>query len=350
MTLTREEGKTALQIDLRSDTVTRPTEEMLDAMMNAQVGDMVFGDDPAVNELEHYAASLFGMEASIYCPSGTMTNQIALRVHTRPGDEIICSNLAHIYLFEGGGMAYNASAQASLINSPDGTFTKEQVADAVNPDDVHRARTSMVSIENTVNRGAGKCWDFSEVERIGDFCHSKGLAYHLDGARLFNALAETGETPEAYGRVFDSISVCLSKGLGAPVGSLLVGSSEFIREARRVRKVFGGYMRQAGYIAAAGLYALKNNTKRLVEDHINARMIGEALTRCNWVNYVSPVPTNIIIFSTVEGITALQAADRLREKGILSLPVGKNDIRLVTHLDITAEMAEWVTDILPGLF
>jgi threonine aldolase len=343
-------GKTNHIVDLRSDTVTRPAPAMLEAMMSAEVGDMVFGDDPSVNSLEQYAANLFGMEGAIYCPSGTMTNQIALRVHTNPGDEIICSRLAHIYLFEGGGMAYNASAQASLINTSDGTFTVDDVAAAVNPDDVHRARTRLVSIENTVNRGAGTCWDFNEIVRIGEFCRENGLGYHLDGARLFNALAETDQTPADYGRVFDSISICLSKGLGAPVGSLLIGNTEFIRKAKRVRKVFGGYMRQAGYIAAAGLYALRNNIERLTEDHLNARMIGEALEKCRWVSRVEPVATNIIIFSTADGISAMQATERLKESGILVLPVGKSDIRLVTHLDVSAEMTAYVINLLPLLF
>lgn len=343
-------GSPGLHIDLRSDTVTRPTAEMLKVMIDAQVGDMVFGDDPSVNALEEYAAHLFGMEGAIFCPSGTMTNQIALRVHTQPGDEIICSKLAHIYLFEGGGMAYNSSAQPYLIDTPDGTFTATQVAEAVNPDDVHRARTKLVSIENTVNRGAGTCWDFKEIVRIGETCKKNNLGYHLDGARLFNALAETDETPIDYGKVFDSISICLSKGLGAPVGSLLLASADFIKEAKRVRKVFGGYMRQAGYIAAAGLYALKNNRERVKEDHRHARLIGEALAKSAWVASVAPVPSNIIIFSTIDEITAAEATDRLRERGILALPVGKREIRLVTHLDVSAEMAASVSDILPRLF
>ncbi len=344
-------GKAVHQIDLRSDTVTRPTPGMLEAMMSADVGDMVFGDDPSVNALEDYAARLFGMHGAIYCPSGTMTNQIALRIHTSPGDEIICSKLAHIYLYEGGGMAFNASAQAALIDTPDGTFTAGLAAANLNPDDVHRACTRLVCIENTVNRGGGAYWDFREIISIGKFCRENGLAYHLDGARLFNALAETSETPEDYGRVFDTISICLSKGLGAPVGSiLLVSSTEALKKARRVRKVFGGYMRQAGYIASAGLYALKNNTERVTEDHKNARMIGKVLEKCDWVASVAPVPTNIIIFTTVEHITAVQAADRLKEKGVLALPVGLREIRLVTHLDISAEMAATVTEILPRLF
>jgi threonine aldolase len=338
------------EVDLRSDTVTRPSTPMLEAMMSARVGDMVFGDDPSVNALEAYAARIFGMEGAIFCPSGTMTNQIAIRVHTSPGDEVVCSKLAHIYLFEGGGMAYNSGAQASLIDTVDGTFTVDQVAACVNPDDVHRARTRLVSVENTVNRGAGTCWDFSEIKRIGEFCNANGLAYHLDGARLFNALAVTGETTADYGKVFDSISICLSKGLGAPVGSLLLGSSAFIKEAKRVRKVFGGYMRQAGYIAAAGLYALQNNTGRLTEDHVHAKMIGEALEGCNWVSGVSPVSTNIIIFRTLEEITALQATEKMKARGILVHAVGKHEIRMVTHLDVTAHMVEFTCDNLSGIY
>jgi len=320
---------------------------MLDAMMNASVGDMVFGDDSSVNELEAYAAHLFGMDDAIFCPSGTMTNQIAIRVHTSPGDEAICSSLAHIYLFEGGGMARNSGVQPALIDTPDGTFTARQVEERVNPDDVHKARTRLVAVENTVNRGAGKCWDFEEIKRIGKFCRSAGLAYHLDGARLFNALAETGNAPDEYGSIFNSISICLSKGLGAPVGSVLTGSADFIREAKRVRKVFGGYMRQAGYIAAAGLYALKNNTGRLNEDHKHARMIGDSLSQCSWVGFVAPVETNIILFSTVEAMPASVVSGLLKDRNILVHQVGKHEIRLVTHLDITPVMVEDVCKSLP---
>jgi threonine aldolase len=338
------------EVDLRSDTVTRPSASMLEAMMTARVGDMVFGDDPTVNALEAYSAKLFGMDGALYCPSGTMTNQIAIKVHTSPGDEVICSKLAHIYLFEGGGMASNSGAQASLIDTADGTFTVEQVAGCVNPDDVHRARTRLVSVENTVNRGAGTCWDFTELKEIGRFCSENGLSYHLDGARLFNALAVTGETPADYGKVFDTISICLSKGLGAPVGSILLGSNSFIKEAKRVRKLFGGYMRQAGYIAAAGLFALQNNRERLVDDHVNAKMIGEALEGCGWVASVSRVSTNIIIFKTAGEITALQATERLKAKGILVHAVGKQEIRLVTHLDVTNDMVDYTCQNLPGIF
>jgi len=334
-------------VDLRSDTVTRPSAAMLKEMMNAEVGDMVFGDDPSVNSLEAYAAEMFGMDASIYCPSGTMTNQIAIRVHTSPGDEVICSKLAHIYLYEGGGIAYNSSAQASLIDTPDGTFNVEQVAGCVNPNDIHRARTRLVSVENTTNRGAGTCWDFNEIKKIGDFCHSNGLSYHLDGARLFNALAVTGEKPTDYGKVFDSISICLSKGLGAPVGSLLLGSSSFITEAKRVRKVFGGYMRQAGYIAAAGLFALKNNTARVVDDHHHAAMLGKALSGCKWVTSVSPIMSNIIIFRTAGSFTAAEASEKMKSHGILANAIGKQEIRMVTHLDVSIEMIKYVCEKLP---
>lgn len=337
-------------VDLRSDTVTRPGKDMLAFMMNAPVGDMVFGDDPSVNELEEYAADLFGTGGAIYCPSGTMTNQIAVRVHTRPGDEVICSRLAHIYLFEGGGLASNSGVQASLLNSPDGTFTVQQVEAAVNPDDIHRARSRLVSVENTVNRGAGACWNFDELMKIGKLCRKYGMKYHIDGARLFNALAESSQKPADYGKIFDSISICLSKGLGAPVGSLLLGNDDFIREAKRVRKVLGGYMRQAGYIAAAGLFALRNNVARLKEDHCHAKILGDKLTGCKWVTRVMPVVTNIIIITTAEGISAEEAVYRLRRKGILALPTGLNDIRMVTHLDVSPDMITRTCEILPGLF
>ena len=334
-------------VDPRSDTVTKPSAQMLNAMMTARVGDMVFGDDPSVNELESYTAELFGMEGAIFCPSGTMTNQIAIRVNTRPGDEVICSKLAHIYLFESGGIASNSGSQVSLIDTPDGTFTVGMVAACINPDDVHKARTKLVSVENTVNRGAGACWDFNELVRLSDFCKANKLAYHLDGARLFNALAITGNTPEDYGKIFDSISICLSKGLGAPVGSLLLGNSDFIKEAKRARKAFGGYMRQAGYIAAAGLFALKNNTARLTEDHTHASMIARTLANCSWVKSVAPVKTNIIIVKTVEGTTAAEATERMKKRHILVHPIGMNEIRMVTHLDVTHEMVNYACEALP---
>ena len=264
-------------IDFRSDTVTRPTPAMLNAMMEAPVGDDVFGEDPSVNNLEKRAAEMFGMEAGLFCPSGTMTNQIAIKCHTQPGDEVICDSTAHIYQYEGGGIAFNSGASVKLLSGDRGRISAQQVKEAINPDDVHRAHTSLVCLENTSNRGGGSCYDINNIKEIKKVCTEAGLPLHLDGARLFNAIVAKEENVLDYGRLFNSISICLSKGLGAPVGSVLLGTNTFIKKARRIRKVFGGGMRQAGYIAAAGLYALQNNISRLTNDHAAAKQIADAL-------------------------------------------------------------------------
>lgn len=325
-------------IDLRSDTITKPSPGMLEAMMHAQVGDAVFNEDPTVNELEELVAKMFKMEAALYCASGTMTNQIAIKVHTKPGDEVICSRMAHIYQFEGGGIAFNSGASVALIDSVNGTFTAGDVRSFINnPDDPHKAFTRLVAVENTVNRGAGTCWDFDEFSRIRELCDKKNLSLHLDGARLFNALAVDGRKPEDYGAVFDSISICLSKGLGAPVGSLLLGKKDFIRQAARVRKVLGGAMRQAGYIAAAGIYALKNNVSRLSDDHRNAQQIALTLEHDRLIEKVNYGGTNIVIFTVKKDLTANDYLQKLRNNGILALKTGDRSIRLVTHLHVGAE-------------
>ncbi|MCX6351911.1 MAG: beta-eliminating lyase-related protein, partial [Bacteroidetes bacterium] len=254
-------------IDFRSDTFTKPTPAMLDAMLKAEVGDDVFGEDPTVNHLEEMAAQMFGMEASIFCPSGTMTNQIGIKCHTQAGEEIICEKLSHVYQYEGGGIAFNAGCQVQTIDGHRGRITALQIEAAINPDDVHKPKTTLVSLENTANRGGGACYDFGESIKIKNLCKEKDLKLHLDGARLFNALVKKRETPKQYGEIFDSISICLSKGLGAPVGSLLLGKKDYIHKARRIRKVFGGGWRQAGYLAAAGVYALTHNINRLQQDH-----------------------------------------------------------------------------------
>src|SRR6188472_669187 len=254
-------------IDLRSDTVTKPSPGMLDAMMTAKVGDDVFGEDPSINKVEAESARMFGMEAAIFCPSGTMTNQIAIKCHTQPGDEVICDESAHIYQYEGGGVAFNSSASVKLLYGDRGRINAAQVKSAINPDDNHKANTSLVCLENTSNRGGGSCYDFNEIKKIKEVCVEKHLALHLDGARLWNALIAKKETSKQYGENFDSISICLSKGLGCPVGSVLLGKKDLIKKARRIRKVFGGAMRQGGIIAAAGIYALKNNIERLKQDH-----------------------------------------------------------------------------------
>jgi threonine aldolase len=337
-------------IDLRSDTVTRPSAAMLEDMMKARVGDMIFGEDPEVNELERMAADMFGMEAALYCPSGTMTNQIAVKVHTRPGDEVICSRMAHIYLFEGGGVAFNSGASVALIDSSNGTFTPEDVKMHLNnPDDPHKAFTRLVAAENTVNRGAGACWDFEQLKLIRQVCDSAHLGFHLDGARLFNAMTEDGKRPDEYGSLFDSISICLSKGLGAPVGSLLIGNRDFIRQGARYRKVFGGAMRQAGYIAAAGIHALKNNITRLTDDHRNASALAGALAQCRLVESVNWGGTNIVIFNLQPELTSSEFLDKIREKGILALRTGPRSIRMVTHLDVSEDQIKMACDILANL-
>ncbi len=283
-------------IDFRSDTVTKPTQGMLQAMMNAKVGDDVFGEDPSINELERISAEMFGMEAGLFCPSGTMTNQIAIRCHTQSGDEVICHEDAHIYQYEGGGIAVNSGASVKLLYGDRGRINAGQVKASINPDDTHKAHTSLVCLENTCNRGGGSCYDFSEVKKIKQVCLENDLALHLDGARLWNALVAKKETPKQYGETFDSISICLSKGLGCPVGSILLGKKVFINKARRIRKVFGGGMRQAGFIAAAGIYALTNNIDRLKEDHDHAKQIGEAIAKTTMAKFVFPVETNIFNF------------------------------------------------------
>ncbi|MEI9807488.1 MAG: GntG family PLP-dependent aldolase [Bacteroidota bacterium] len=325
-------------IDFRSDTVTKPTPGMLQAMMSAKVGDDVFGEDPSINELETVTAAIFGMEAGLFCPSGTMTNQIAIKCHTQPGDEVICDESAHVYQYEGGGIAFNSSASVKLIHGERGLITAAQVLAAINPDDNHKAHTSLVCLENTSNRGGGSCYDFNEIKNIGQVCREKNLQFHLDGARLWNAMVAKNETPQQYGETFDSISICLSKSLGCPAGSLLLGKKDFIKKARRVRKVFGGGMRQAGFLAAAGIYALQNNIDRLAEDHIHARQIAEAVAKKNFVHFVLPVETNIIIFELTDTVTAPALVARLKEQDILGYAIGPNRVRLVVHLDITNEM------------
>jgi threonine aldolase len=322
-------------IDLRSDTVTKPSAAMLEAMMKAQVGDDVFGQDPTVNLLQAKAAEMFGMEAALFCPSGTMTNQIAFKVLTQPMDEAIMEENAHPYRYEGGGLAFNSGISVALISGDRGRITAEQVRVRINnPEDVHFARTSVVSLENTCNRGGGACYDFQEILRIKEVCQEKGLSLHLDGARLFNALVAKGENPKQYGAAFDSISICLSKGLGAPVGSLLLGKADKIKQARRVRKVMGGGMRQAGFLAAAGHFALENNVERLAEDHALAKQMADVVAGSDWVDFVLPVETNILVFGLKAEKDPKSFLDQLAAQGILAVSFGGQLIRFVAHLDV----------------
>ncbi|RIV23907.1 aminotransferase class I/II-fold pyridoxal phosphate-dependent enzyme [Fibrisoma montanum] len=328
-------------IDLRSDTVTKPTPGMLTAMMTAEVGDDVLGDDPTVNALEAKAARLFGMEAALFCASGTMTNQLAIRTHTRPGDDVICDQLSHVYLYEGGGIAVNALASVSLAQGERGKLTPELVRDYIySPADPHKPLSRLVVLENTVNKGGGCYYTVPEIAAIRQVCDENGLLLHLDGARLFNALVETGDTPTAYGHLFDSISICLSKGLGCPVGSLLLGKADVISQARRFRKLMGGGWRQAGYLAAAGIYALDNHIERLKIDHLRARKLGTLVQELPEVEEVFPVDTNIVIFRLTDQILATDYVAQLAEKGIRAVPFGKHLVRFVTHLDLTDEHME----------
>lgn len=336
-------------VDLRSDTVTRPTPAMLNAMMSAPVGDDVFGEDPTVNKLETMAAALFGMEAALYCPTGTMSNQIAIKVHTQPGDEVICDHTAHVYQYEGGGIAFNAGAQVKLLDGAYGRFTAGQVLRAINPDDVHKARTSLVCLENTANRGGGSCYDLAAIAQIRQVCDEQQLYLHLDGARLFNALVARGESPNQHGALFHSISVCLNKGLGCPVGSILMGTAPFIRKARRIRKVFGGGMRQAGYMAASGIYALENHVNRLATDHAHAKTIAAALNKADFTAGMLPVETNIVIFEVRAGKQAAEIVARLKEHNILAIAIAPTQIRMVLHLDVTQEMVEHTVKVIEQL-
>jgi threonine aldolase len=335
--------------DFRSDTQTRPTKEMLEVMLQAKVGDDVFGEDPSINELENFAAEMFGMETSVFCPSGTMTNQIAIKCHTQPGDEIVCDVSSHIYQYEGGGIAFNSGASVKLLYGDKGRITAQQVLENINADDVHKAHTSLVSLENTSNRGGGSCYEIEELKKIQIVCTENNLKLHLDGARLFNALVEKKQTPKEYGNIFDSISICLSKSLGCPVGSILLGKKDFIKKARRVRKVFGGGMRQAGYLAAAGIYALRNHVDRLKQDHDHARQIADALRKKDFVTEILPVETNIVIFGVHQNWTAPSLVEKLKELNILGHPLSPTQVRLVTHLDVTPSMVEKTIDIINKL-
>ena len=328
-------------IDLISDTVTKPTKGMLDAMIHANVGDDVFKMDPATNELQEKAAKLFGMEDALFFPSGTMANQAAIKLHTQPGDKLICDKYAHVYNYEGGGAAFNAGVTCKLIDGDRGMFTVEQLKEAVaGRSDIHVPFTSLVCIENTTNKGGGACWNFSELEKLQKVSKENNLAFHLDGARLFNALVAKNETPKQYGALFDTISICLSKGLGAPIGSILLGSKEYIARALRIRKLFGGAMRQVGFLASAGIYALDNHVERLAEDHKKAKEIGALLSNTTYVTKIEPIETNIVIFYVDDKIGADNFIEKMKNKNILLTPMGEGRIRIVTHLDYTNEMHE----------
>lgn len=336
-----------ITVDFRSDTVTKPTPGMLEAMWSAKVGDDVFGEDETINALEAKAAAMFGMEAAIFCPSGTMTNQIAIKCFTQPLDELIADQTAHVYRYEGGGIAFNSAVSTRLLNGYRGILTPEMIEPEINAENIHYPHTSLVVLENTVNKGGGSCYTLENIKPIANLCREKGLKLHLDGARIFNALTHTGDAAVEYGKYFNGISVCLSKGLGAPVGSVLLADKETIKYARRIRKVLGGGMRQAGFLAAAGIYALDHHVERLKIDHAHARILGEELSRLSWVSNVIPVETNIVLFDTVEPAVVVLA--KLAEKGIRASDTDKNRIRFVTHLDVHAEQVEYTIGVLKGV-
>lgn len=327
-----------MKIDLRSDTLTLPTPQMQAVMNNASLGDDVYGEDPSVNALEEKAAKMFGMEAALFCPTGTMTNQLAIKVHTRPGDEVICDKLSHIYLYEGGGIAMNAFSSVRPLEGDLGRITAKMVEENINnANDVHQPITRMVSLENTVNKGGGSIYDFNEIRKIKEVCLANNIILHLDGARLFNALIETNETALDYGKTFDSISICLSKGLGCPIGSLLLGKKSFIDQARRYRKAMGGGWRQAGALAAAGIYALDNHITLLKDDHRRAKEIGKMLSENSWVEKVYPVTTNIILAQLPQHITSADFVEKLKQEEVYCVSFGKHLVRFVTHIDFTDE-------------
>ena len=336
-----------MTIDLRSDTVTKPTKGMLDAMLLAQVGDDVYKEDPTVNALEERIAKMFGKKMALFFPTGSMANQAAIKLHTNPGEQVICDKYAHIYNYEGGGASFNSGVSCKLIDGHRGMFTSQQVSASINPPDFyHSPLTSLVAVENTTNKGGGACWDFDEIKKIRTVCDNHNLGYHLDGARLWNALVTKDETAKQYGEVFDTISVCLSKGLGCPIGSVLVGDEDLMKGAIRIRKIFGGGMRQVGYLAAAGLYALDNNIERLAEDHRKAKEIGEVLSSLSQIKIVEPIETNIIIFELHPDISETVFVQKLTDNNIHIIGMGGGKLRMVTHLDYTDVMHEKLLSII----
>ncbi len=337
-------------IDLRSDTVTKPSKGMLEAMLNAKVGDDVYKEDETVNRLEKRLAELFNKPQALFFPSGTMANQTAIKLHTNPGDQIICDKYAHVFNYEGGGASFNSGVSCKLLDGDRGMFTAKQVLEAINPPDFyHSPLSALVEIENTTNKGGGACWDIDEIKKIAKVCNENNLGFHLDGARLWNALLVKNETPEDYGQLFNTISVCLSKGLGCPVGSVLIGDDELMHKAMRIRKLLGGGMRQVGYLAAAGLYALDHNMNKLEADHEKAKELESLLTELPYVNKVEPVETNIVIFELNKDVEESIFIDTLNDKNIRIISMGNNKLRMVTHMGYTARHHNAVLELLKTL-
>ncbi|MGO4821175.1 MULTISPECIES: threonine aldolase family protein [unclassified Flavobacterium] len=339
-----------MEINLVSDTITKPTYEMLQYMFNAEVGDDVYKQDPTVIELEDTIAQIFGMEAGLFFPSGTMANQAALKLHTQPGEQIIADKYAHVYLYEGGGASFNSGVSFALLDGDRGMITAEQVAAAINdPEFYHSPLTSLVCVENTTNKGGGACYEIEDLQKIKAVCDANNLKFHLDGARIWNALIAKKQDPKSFGKLFDTISVCLSKGLGAPIGSVLLGDKATIHRALRIRKILGGGMRQVGYLAAAGLYALDHNISRLAEDHRRAKELGEILSTREWVAKVEPVETNILIFTLKSNYSEKDLVEKLKQKNISISSMGQGKLRMVTHLDYREVMHTYVLETLSKL-
>lgn len=339
-----------MEINLVSDTVTKPTPEMLESMFKAEVGDDVYRQDPSVNALQRMVANIFGMEDALFFPSGTMANQAAIKLHTQPGEQLIADKYAHIFNYEGGGVSFNSGVSCCLLNGDRGMINAQQVESAINPPEFyHNPLTSLVCVENTTNKGGGACYDINELKRIRQVCDKHNLKFHLDGARLWNALVAKRENPRIYGETFHTISVCLSKGLGAPVGSLLVSDKETIHKALRIRKILGGGMRQAGYLAAAGIYALQHHVGRLAEDHRRAKELGYILSQKNWIHRVEPVETNILIFTISPRINEQLFLEKLKQKNIHISSMGQGKLRIVTHLDYREVMHSYVVETLQKL-
>ncbi len=336
-----------MEINLISDTVTKPSPEMLQAMFQAKVGDDVFKQDPTVNAFEKMVADLFGKEAALFFPSGTMANQTAIKLNTNPGDQIICDKWSHIHLYEAGGASFNSGVNFNLLDGHRGLITAEQVKAGINdPEFYHAPLSKMVSIENTTNKGGGACYEIEELKKIKQVCSEHNLKYHLDGARLWNAIVAKKQDPKQFGELFDTISVCFSKGLGAPIGSVLISDANTMHRALRIRKIFGGNLRQSGYLAAAGIYALKNNMNRLEDDHRRAYELGQALKSLPWIEKVEPTETNILIFEVNKSLKDKEVIEKLKTKGILISSMGQGKLRMVTHLDYRQVMHEYVLEAL----
>ena len=339
-------------IDLRSDTITKPCAKMLDAMLKAKVGDDVYGEDPTVKRLENLVADYFGMDRAMFFPSGTMANQVAIKLHTNPGDQVIAHKYSHVYNYEGGGASFNSGVSFKLLDGEKGIFSTDELTSAINPKDFYHAPLSkLVSLENTTNKGGGHCWDFNDFESIKKICSDNNLGLHMDGARIWNSIIAKNDNPKLYGNIFDTVSVCLSKGLGCPIGSILVGKKNFIDKAIRIRKILGGGMRQVGYLAAAGLYAIQNNISRLLIDHERAKEISLKFLSKDFIKTINDVETNIIILELNDSVQKKIIIDYFSKNEIVFdwFSMGPEKIRIVTHLDYSIDNHNHLMEIVDKL-